>query len=259
MRPLDELFGYYPEVIHADYAKDILREYLQFEMLRLLFASRHGAKFTFLGGTALRLAYGTDRFSEDLDFDNHGLTREEFEYTLGKVKRGLELIDYPCELTFTYKGAYHCAVRFTSLLYKYGLSGHKEARLLIKVDTEAQDYAYEREVRQVSGLGVAADIAVVPLDLLCAMKVAAVLGRRRPKGRDYYDLLWCLARTTPDYGYLDAKLGLSDAAAVRARIDAHVADVDFEALARDVAPFLMREGDLARVRGFREGFAAARL
>ena len=259
MRPLDELLAHYPGELHATHAKDILREYLQYEMLRLLFASRHGAKFTFLGGTALRLAYGTDRFSEDLDFDNHGLTREEFEYTLGRVARGLELIDYPCRLHFTYKGAYHCAVKFPALLHTYGMSPHKEARLMIKVDTEAQDYAYEREVRQVSGLGVAADVAVVPLDLLCAMKIAAVLGRRRPKGRDYYDLSWCLQRTTPDYGYLGAKLGLPDAAALRAQLETHVADVDFEALARDVAPFMMVEADLERVRGFREGFAGARL
>lgn len=250
MKPLNELLAYYSPELHEKHALSILREYLQYEMLRLLFASRHGSHFTFLGGPALRIGYGTERFSEDLDFDNEGLTREQFEYTLGKVARGLELIDYPCNLHFTYKGAYHCAVRFPSLLYKYGLSPHKEARLMIKVDTEAQDYDYTREVRQVTGLGVAADIAIVPLSLLCAMKVAAVLGRRRPKGRDFYDLSWCLERTTPDYGYLGQKLGIRTEEKLRARVQAHTADFDFGALARDVGPFLMRGEDEERVRGF---------
>ena len=250
MKPLDELLAYYPPELHEKHALSILREYLQYEMLRLLFASRHGSRFTFLGGTALRIGYGTDRFSEDLDFDNDGLTREQFEYTLGKVARGLELIDYPCRLHFTYKGAYHCALKFPSLLYKYGLSPHKEARLMIKVDTEAQGYDYEREVRQVTGLGVAADIALVPLPLLCAMKVAAVLGRRRPKGRDFYDLRWCLERTTPDYGYLTEKLGIRTEAELRDRVGEHTANFDFDALAQDVAPFLMRGEDVERVRTF---------
>ena len=256
MKPLDDLVRFYPSQIR-DRQVAILREYLQYEMLQLLFAARYGSGLTFIGGTALRLAYGTDRFSEDLDFDNQHLTKDEFEHTLMRVQRGLELIDYPCELTFTYKAAYHCAVRFPSLLYKYELSGHKEARLMIKVVTEPQHYSYQREVRQITGLGVTADIAVVPLDVLCAMKVAAVLGRRRPKGRDFYDLSWCLERTQPDYGYLSEKLGIDDRKALRERVFAHTADFDFEALARDVQPFMMRETDLERVLKFPQQFEAA--
>lgn len=258
MKPLDGLVAHFPPALH-DKRLAILREYLQYEILRLLFTSRLGYRFTFLGGTALRIAYGTDRFSEDLDFDNDGLTREEFEQTLEKVATGLKLLDYPCEITFTHKAAYHCAVRFPSLLYKYELSGHKEARLMIKVDTEAQGFAYTREVRRVVGFGVAADVAVVPLDLLCAMKVAAVLGRRRPKGRDYYDLSWCLRRTTPNYGYLGARLGIDTPQALRARVAAHTAAFDFDALARDVRPFLLRDEDVAAVAGFRESWAGVGL
>ncbi len=253
MKPLNELLEHFPPEVRAEHALGILREYVQLEMLRLLFNARHGSKFTFLGGTALRLAYKTDRFSEDLDFDNKGLSRDEFEHTLGKIARGLELIDYPCKLHFTYKGAYHCAVKFPALLYKYGLSPHKEARLMIKVDTEAQGYDYEREVRRITGLGVVTDIAVVPLDLLCAMKISAVLGRRRPKGRDFYDLSWCLERTQPDYSYLEAKVGITTPEQLRERVSAHTSDFDFERLAQDVRPFLMRAEDVERVRGFEMG------
>ncbi len=258
MRPLPELLAYFPSELQ-DKQLDILREYMQYEMLKVLFGTRHGHKFTFLGGTALRIVYGTERFSEDLDFDNVGLTREEFEHTLKQLQRGMALLDYPCELSFTYKGAFHCAVRYPSLVFRYGLSGHKEARLMVKVDTEKQDYPYTRNVTQVTGFGVAADVAAVPPALLCSMKVAAVLGRRRAKGRDFYDLSWLLERTTPDYGYLAERFGITNAGGLRACMSAHTGGFDFGRLAQDVAPSLLRRADIGRVEGFREMWAAATL
>jgi predicted nucleotidyltransferase component of viral defense system len=58
--------------------RNILREYIQCEILNVIFSSPISAKLAFLGGTALRLLYGNARFSEDLDFDNFSLTVPEF-------------------------------------------------------------------------------------------------------------------------------------------------------------------------------------
>lgn len=46
----------------------ITREEYEMVLLNSLFASSFGAKLVFRGGTALRLAYGSPRFSDDLDF-----------------------------------------------------------------------------------------------------------------------------------------------------------------------------------------------
>lgn len=46
----------------------IIREWWETVILRDLFASAIGDNLLFKGGTALRLAYGSPRFSEDLDF-----------------------------------------------------------------------------------------------------------------------------------------------------------------------------------------------
>lgn len=46
----------------------ILREWWEVIILRDLFASPIGGNIVFKGGTALRLAYGSPRFSDDLDF-----------------------------------------------------------------------------------------------------------------------------------------------------------------------------------------------
>lgn len=51
--------------ISLDY---IVREEYEILFLKEIFESEYGAKLVFKGGTALRLAYGSARFSEDLDF-----------------------------------------------------------------------------------------------------------------------------------------------------------------------------------------------
>lgn len=51
--------------ISIDY---VVREEYEILLLKELFESKYGASLVFKGGTALRLAYGSARFSEDLDF-----------------------------------------------------------------------------------------------------------------------------------------------------------------------------------------------
>ena len=46
----------------------VVREYWELVILKGLFDSSEGQALIFKGGTALRLAYGSPRFSEDLDF-----------------------------------------------------------------------------------------------------------------------------------------------------------------------------------------------
>jgi predicted nucleotidyltransferase component of viral defense system len=46
----------------------VVREYWEVLFLKDLLESPHGRNLVFKGGTALRLAYGSPRFSEDLDF-----------------------------------------------------------------------------------------------------------------------------------------------------------------------------------------------
>jgi predicted nucleotidyltransferase component of viral defense system len=48
--------------------EQIVREEYEMIILKNLFESEPGKSFVFKGGTALRLAYGSERFSEDLDF-----------------------------------------------------------------------------------------------------------------------------------------------------------------------------------------------
>lgn len=71
--------------ISIDY---IVREEYELLLLRDLFESEFGARIVFKGGTALRLAYGSPRYSEDLDFTGIGdLDAEKFSQFLKRVEK----------------------------------------------------------------------------------------------------------------------------------------------------------------------------
>lgn len=232
--------------------EDLLREYLQYEILKLIFEGKYAHKYTFLGGTCIRLCYHSQRFSEDLDFDNEGLTQEEFEATAADVKLGLERLGFDVEISFTYKGAFHCKVRFPALLHLYQLSPHKEARLLIKLDTEKQHFNYQRTLIPIDKFGVRTDVLATPLHLLASQKIAAIMGRKQFKGRDFYDLRFILKSTTPDYGYLNERFEISRPEELRRMIRERIDGLDFKMMAADVQDFLFETEDLEMVMTFPE-------
>ena len=135
MMSLEQIAGQFPA--HLSLQKQaMLREYLQCVILEILFESPFATKFSFLGGTCLRLVHGNSRFSEDLDFDNFGLT--DFDAVAEWVQKGLERQGFRVELSSVHKGAYRCNIRFPGLLFEQGLSGHREEKILIQLDTQSQ-------------------------------------------------------------------------------------------------------------------------
>lgn len=70
MLSLSQIASYYPEPLRG-FSRFIIREYLQYKILQIVFDhATYARKLCFLGGTCLRLVHGNTRFSEDLDFDN---------------------------------------------------------------------------------------------------------------------------------------------------------------------------------------------
>ncbi len=249
MLALKDIKNYYPQHLHGE-GINLLREYLQYEILRALFYSKYGNLYTFLDGTCLRIVHKTERFSEDLDFDNVGLSEPEFQETGESIKRHLQQLGYEVTLKFVNRGAFHCNVRFPALLYKYGLSGHKEAKLLIKLDTEKQHFDYERLIHRLDRFGVQATIRATPLPLLLSQKITDVMGRKRAKGRDFYDIHWALRRVKPNYDYLTARLEVSTPDALRQLIANRIESFDFDQLGQDVSPWLMNPEDERMVTTF---------
>ncbi|MBU0618675.1 nucleotidyl transferase AbiEii/AbiGii toxin family protein [Patescibacteria group bacterium] len=75
----------------------IVREEYEMVLLNNIFESSFGNKLVFRGGTALRLAYGSPRFSDDLDFTQIGKIKEkdfqEWCTKIAQATQNLELIE----------------------------------------------------------------------------------------------------------------------------------------------------------------------
>lgn len=230
----------------------ILREYLQYKILQAVFDSHHASKLAFLGGTALRIIYGNNRFSEDIDLDNFGLSWAEFEEVIQKVQRFMELEGFEVEIRNVAKDAYRCYLKIPELLYEQGLSPLQGEKMLIQVDTTAQGYEYKPETILINKFDVFTEIRVTPLDILLAQKIYTAVNRKRPKGRDFYDITFLFSRAKPNMGFLKQKMGVDTPESLRKEISARITEYDFKNLSDDVSPFLVNQADTKRVEKFRE-------
>lgn len=233
------------------FQKNMLREYLQYKILAALFSSDKGNKFSFLGGTALCLLHGNTRFSEDLDFDNVGVSVEEFEQLGEHLREEMQKEGFETEIRSVYKGAFRLYIRFPKVLYDAGLSPLMEEKILIQIDTVPHNYAYEPEVMILNKFDVFTSVKTTPKNILLAQKYYAACNRKRAKGRDFFDIVFLHGLgVTPDYGYLQKNIGVANAAELRGYVEKYMADLDFEILAKDVEPFLFSPKDKQKVSMF---------
>ena len=251
MLDFQQIKDQYPENLQR-FERAILREYLQYKILQAVFDSNHASKLAFLGGTALRIIYGNNRFSEDIVLDNFGLSWPEFEQVIQKVKRFMELEGFEVEIRKVAKDAYRCCLKIPALLYEQGLSPLQGEKMLIQVDTTVQGYVYKPATILINKFDVFAEIRVTPLDILMSQKIYTAVNRKRPKGRDFYDITFLSSRTKPDMGFLNQKLGVDTAESLRKEISARITEYDFKNLSDDVSPFVVNQEDIKRVEKFRE-------
>jgi len=247
-----DILKQYPESL-SGFKQFILREYLQYKILQIIFESDYAQHFCFLGGTCLRIVHGNSRFSEDLDFDNFNISPEAFDAVSDIIKTALTKEGFEVEINTVHKGAYHCKVRFPELLYSQGLSSFKEEKILIQLDTEAQNFTFEPQKVILNKFDVFTQISVVPLDLLLAQKFYAIINRKRNKGRDFFDVVFLLSLVkSPNYDYLQQKLGIHTPDQLKEAVLSKCSMLDMQEMARDVEPFLFNSKDVNKVVLFTE-------
>ena len=119
----------------------------------------------------------------------------------------------------------------------------------MKVEAQDQGKSYARETAAVRRCGLFFPVSVPPEDVLCAMKLSALL--TRAKGRDFYDAMFLLQRTMPDYAFLSASHPeIHDKAALKTALLARAASVDLEMKRRDVEHLLFRHDRADMVLSF---------
>jgi predicted nucleotidyltransferase component of viral defense system len=251
MLDFQEIQSQYPDSLKI-FQRALLREYLQYKVLQAIFDSEYAYKLSFLGGTALRIVYNNRRFSEDIDLDNFDLDWVEFGKVIHKVQRLLSLEGFETEVRSLKKGAFHCYIRIPKLLYQMGLSPLEEEKILIQVDSVEQNFDYQPEIKLLNKFDVFTQIRVMPKNVLLSQKIFSAVNRKRPKGRDFFDITFLFGITQPELNYLYEKMDVSSPEELREYVRKRISEYDFEDLANDVAPFLINKNELTRIIKFRD-------
>lgn len=257
MRSLEEIQKYYPENLQG-FSNNLLREYLQYLMLEIIFDLKLSDKLSFLGGTAIRIIHKAERFSLDLDFDSFNLSKDEFEEIGEKVKLKLMLQGYSLDIEANFKrGVFHYNIKFNDLLYLNNLSSHKNEKLLIKLDTQPHNFLYKQDVVLLRQFDIQTFIKVTPIDILLSQKIGALLGRKRKLGRDFYDVAYLSSLTKPNYDYLKEKKGIKNSKELKDLLISECKNLDFNKLAKDIQPLVFNSRGLKLVKLFGDFVKAA--
>lgn len=191
-----------------DYVRS-LREIMQEIALLGLWRGKFFGKAAFYGGTALRILYGMDRFSEDLDFS---LLKPMADFQLARyssaVERELQSFGFEARMTTREKkeespvqSAFLKANTLQHLLtiktaegITWPISRGQILKIKIEVDTDPPPGFVTENKFALQPIPFSIRTFVLP-DLF-AGKMHAVLCRKwksRVKGRDWYDLVWYAA------------------------------------------------------------------
>lgn len=255
MIDIEYIRSFFPPTIARESRFDryMLKEYLQLLILDYLATTPYINKVVFIGGTNLRLIQGIDRFSEDLDFDCKDLSEDEFMAMTDSVVLYLRQNNVEVETRDKpnpHLTAFRRNLYFPQMLFDLGLTGHRDERLLLKIEAQGQGVQYQPVVANVNRMGFFFGIQVPPLDVQCAMKFAAILARQ--KGRDFYDVIFLLSKTKPNMDFLKARVGISTSEELKATIAEQLKEIDLNHKKRDFMHLLFNGANADRIQQFEE-------
>lgn len=250
--------------------KNSLKEVVQEIVLCGLSRAGFFKTAAFYGGTALRVFYGLDRFSEDLDFSLKAsdplfdfseylpiLEKEIRSYGLNfRVEAKEKSTESDIKSAFL-KGntKEHILMFFADEKLARSIGSNELIKVKFEVDTNPPDYAaFETKYRL---LPIPYEITLYDMPSLFAGKIHAVICRawkNRVKGRDLYDYVFYLSRgTTVNLKHLSSRLAQSGYMPEGKQItieDVHemlrkrFANIDFSQAKQDVLPFIKNPGAL---------------
>ena len=251
MLTLNQIKEKYSEEIFRKNPNAVLVEYLQYELLDSMFKQAGSEKLSFVGGTAIRIVYNSFRFSEDLDFDNLGLSYQNFGVIMKNIAKDMENKGFNLELRLIKNGAYHCYVKFPDLFFDNNLTVNKSEKILVRIDAVHKNKNFQPKIYTLNGFNVYRKIQVNPCPVILAQKLIAILRRKREKGRDFYDVSYLLGITDPDYVFLQKEHKIAKEE-LKKNIIQKINKLNMPELAKDVLPFLIKPDDKERVLSFKE-------
>lgn len=269
-RTIEELLKRYsPSSLEE--TKSALREIMQSMILLGLSKADFFSKASFYGGTALRIFYGLNRYSEDLDFTlnekNEDFTLDPYLESIKTVglSYGLDFevsskskkIKTPIESAFCKLNTYQT---FIHLRMKEDILNilHKDEVLKVKFEVDCNpSLGFQTQSKWID-LPEFASVAVLDEESLFAGKIHAILTRNyknHVKGRDYYDFLFYIQRRIkPNMSYLKNKLIETgkikeedhfDMSILKEMLKERFNTIDYKQVKEDASRFLFHQEDLS--------------
>lgn len=246
--------------------KNVMKEIMQEIVLCGLSRAGFFNKAAFYGGSALRIFYGLDRFSEDLDFslmvEDQNFNLESYFPTLIKEVRAyglnVQIQNKEKKNKSNIKSAFLKGGTKEHLLLFYpnkkieNVSADELINIKFEIDVNPPMFAnYERKYRM---LPIPYEVNLYDEPSLFAGKIHAVICRSwksRIKGRDLYDYIFYLSRNTPvNLMHLKARLvqtgfisetdrmNIND---VKNILKKRFENIDYENAKMDVYPFIKNQ------------------
>ena len=226
-----------------------LKEYLQYAVLNYIYNSKEYSGLTMYGGSLLRICYGLDRMSVDLDF------QYPEKIDLEKLKSEIAVyfekeLDY-IDLNISIKGketkdTNTLVLSFMDLLKNLDVDIQFTAlKLSFDINLFPSVVKFIPDFHPVAKDDFTFSIRTYALPTLMASKIAAVLLRTErgigtekynSKGRDVYDLLWYMRRKImPDIEFIREKgIEVADLIELFDMIDQRMYNIDERALTLDL-------------------------
>ena len=251
----EQLKLFFPSYLweNPSHRKYMIKEYIQLLILDYLSTTPFIKKIVFIGGTNLRLVKGIDRFSEDLDFDCKNLSNEDFVKMTNGVIEFLKRFGFHVETRDKQNDklkAFRRNIYFPELLFELGLSGYRQERFLIKIESQDQQVAYNHKIITIKGCGLFFPFPVPTDDVLCSMKLSALLSRQ--KGRDFYDVMFLLSQTKPNYEFLQSQCGISNLSDLKSSLLRMLESVDLHHKAKDFEHLVFHETSTNKIIHFKK-------
>ena len=244
--------------------KNALKEIVQEIALLGLFRGNFYTKAAFYGGTALRIFYGLDRFSEDLDFS---LYEPDSNFDLNRYLKFIEteLGAYGFEMKAEQKkktndseimSAFIKGNTVTNMLKitpdkfnRLPINRNEQLKIKLEVDINPPKYG-EYEVKYLLN-PIPFSVKLFSESSLFAGKLHALLCRAwktRVKGRDLYDYVWYLSKSAPlnlkhlearmqQSGHLKENINLTKEL-LSSMLQERFSEIDYSQAKQDVIPFI---------------------
>ncbi len=230
-----------------------LAEFLQHLVLQSLYKYNAFKNLTFTGGTALRILYKINRYSEDLDFSLTKSNDFNLNKIMERVKNDFYLQNIEMEQYINNeKTVFKADLRFPEILYEFNLSPLKDQKLSIKLEVDKNPPKGGKPEIIFVASPFSYTVAAFDLSSLFAAKLHAVFYRKYTKGRDYYDLIWYLGKEIkPNLVLLNNAIKQTQRNLVKItevnfkeNLLKHLESIDFKQTKKDVERFIIKQDEV---------------